>query len=63
MDKMKEKMLQTLTMRAIDHCIAVDYDFIVANYDNWNEYLMEIFGVTYDELKSVGITLEDLWDR
>ena len=60
MDKVKEKMLQTLTIRAIDHCIAVDYDFIVTNYDNWDEYLMEIYGVTYEELKSVGIILEDL---
>ena len=63
MDKAKEKMLQTLTIRAIDHCVAIDYDFIVANYDNWDEYLMEIFGATYNELISVGIVLEDLWNK
>lgn len=62
-NKVKEMYLQRLVERAIDHCIAVDYDFIVANYDNWDEYLMEIFGTNYEELKSVGITLEDLWNK
>ena len=63
MNKAKEEILQTLTIRAIDHCVAIYYDFIVANYDNWDEYLMETLGTTYNELKSVGIVLEDLWNK
>ena len=53
--------LQNIAMAAIEHCIAVDYDFIVANYDDWDQYLMETIGYSYSDLANVGIVLEDLW--
>lgn len=61
MNNVKETILQRLCERAIEHCIAVDYDFIVTNYDSWDEYLMETLGSTEQEIKDLGIELEDLW--
>ena len=64
MDKIKEIYLQRLAERALEHCIAVDYDFIVANYDDWDEYLMETLGTTQKDVEELGgITLVNLWNQ
>lgn len=63
MDKIKEIYLKGLAERALEHCIAVDYDFIVANYDNWDEYLMETLGTNQKDVEELGgITLTNLWE-
>lgn len=54
--------LQRLCTRAIEHCIAADYDFITTNYDSWDEYLMETLGSTEQEVRECGIELENLWN-
>jgi hypothetical protein len=64
MDKLKEIYLQQLAEAALEHCIAVDYDFIVSNYDDWDDYLMETLGTTQKEVKELGgTTLNDLWSK
>lgn len=64
MKKIKEIYLQGLAERALEHCIAVDYDFIVANYDDWDEYLMETLGTTQKDVEELGgIKLTNLWKQ
>ena len=64
MDKIKEIYLQELAERALEHCIDVDYDFIVTNYDDWDEYLMETLGTTQKDVEELGgIKLTNLWDE
>jgi len=64
MDQVKAIYLQRLTERALEHCISVDYDFIVTNYDNWDEYLMETLGTTQKDVEELGgIKLADLWNK
>lgn len=62
MDKIKEIYLQRLAERALEHCIAIDYDFIICNYNNWDEYLMEILGTNQKDVEELGgIKLTNLW--
>ena len=64
MDKIKETSLKRLALRALEHCIAVDYDFIVTNYDNWDEYLMKTLGTNQKDVEELcDTTLADLWEK
>ena len=64
MDNIKEIYLQRLAKRALEHCIAVDYDLIVSNYDDWDEYLMETLGTNQKDVEELcGIKLTNLWDQ
>ena len=63
MNNLKNHCLQSLAQKLLDHCINVDYDDIVTNYDNWNEYLMENFGTTQHDVEHIcNLKLTNLWE-
>jgi len=43
--------LQRLAVRATEHILDLDYDYVKDNYNSWSEYLMENFGADYDDFK------------
>ena len=64
MNELKVICLKGLALRALEHCIAVDYDFIVTNYDNWDEYLMETLGTNQKDVEELcDTTLTNLWGK
>lgn len=56
--------LSSLTVRVVEKIIEYDYDFIVDNYDCWDDYLNEAFGISYDDFVMLtGCTLQEWSDK
>lgn len=45
--------IRMLAARAVEHIIDIDFDYVRANFDGWDEYLMEEFGVSYEDFKTL----------
>ena len=45
--------LRNLCVRAVEHVIDLDGDYIIDNYDGWGDYLMENFGLNYEDFKTL----------
>lgn len=46
-------ILRSLATRATEHILDLDYDYVKGNFDDWDEYLMEELGISYDDFKTL----------
>ncbi len=57
----KTQTRNAITTKAIEHCIATDWDLITAEYDSWDDYLMETLGCSEEDVLEMGIELADIF--
>lgn len=57
----KEIMMRKLLRQSIMQCATINLNDTLTNFENWDDFLMENFGATLQDVNDVGVELDDLW--